>query len=77
MKMFFCMHSAENQQVTGSFKARGAFNKLAIISSKEDPSVKKVVLASTGNHAMACVRYFEYMYMQCEICSFNESECPL
>ncbi|MFZ3064018.1 MAG: pyridoxal-phosphate dependent enzyme [Nitrospirota bacterium] len=36
---------AENLQKTGSFKVRGAFNKL--IKLKSD----KVIAASTGNHA--------------------------
>jgi len=38
----------ENQQVTGSFKARGALNK--IVSLKN--SKTKIVTASTGNHGL-------------------------
>ena len=39
-------------QVTGSFKARGAFN--AILNLKRrDPSVKGVIAVSSGNHAQA------------------------
>ncbi len=39
----------ENLQVTGSFKLRGAFNKIASIS--EDKRTLGVVAASAGNHA--------------------------
>jgi threonine dehydratase len=39
----------ENQQLTGSFKARGALNKLLQIS--EDEKAKGVIAASSGNHA--------------------------
>lgn len=38
----------ENIQVTGSFKARGALNK--ILTLKDDP--REVVTASTGNHGL-------------------------
>ncbi len=41
----------ETCQVTGSFKARGAFNKLLSLSSAE--RTRGVVAASTGNHALA------------------------
>jgi len=39
----------ENLQTTGSFKIRGAFNKIASLS--EDERAKGVVAASAGNHA--------------------------
>ncbi|MEN8247890.1 MAG: threonine/serine dehydratase [Bacteroidota bacterium] len=39
----------ENQQVTGSFKARGALNKVLSLSRKEKE--KGIIAASTGNHA--------------------------
>ncbi|MEA3497950.1 MAG: threonine ammonia-lyase [Campylobacterota bacterium] len=39
----------ENLQLTGSFKLRGAFNKIATLSDNE--RVKGVVAASAGNHA--------------------------
>lgn len=39
----------ENRQKTGSFKVRGAFNKLAKL--KEEGSVSKVIASSAGNHA--------------------------
>ncbi|RLD22753.1 MAG: threonine/serine dehydratase [Bacteroidetes bacterium] len=41
----------ENQQVTGSFKARGALNKILSLSGEEKK--KGVITASTGNHAAA------------------------
>lgn len=42
----------ENLQVTGAFKARGAFN--AILSLRErDPAAKAVCSVSSGNHAQA------------------------
>jgi threonine dehydratase len=44
----------ENYQHTGSFKVRGAFNKL--LSLTEEEKVRGIVTASTGNHgaAVAC-----------------------
>ena len=41
----------ENQQVTGSFKPRGVFNKLLHLSSEE--RARGVVTASAGNHGQA------------------------
>lgn len=38
----------ENLQKTGSFKVRGAYNKISAIT---DPTVKTVVASSAGNHA--------------------------
>ncbi|XP_029655555.1 L-threonine ammonia-lyase isoform X2 [Octopus sinensis] len=45
----------ENLQRTGSFKVRGAFNKLCLLK-ESNPDIYKIgaVAASTGNHAMAC-----------------------
>lgn len=43
----------ETAQVTGSFKARGAFNKLLSLGERERAA--GVVTASTGNHALATV----------------------
>ncbi len=43
----------ENQQVSGSFKARGAFNKILSIPEK-DRAEMQYIAASTGNHAIAC-----------------------
>jgi len=42
----------ENLQHTGSFKARGALNK--ILSLSESEREKGIVTASTGNHGAAC-----------------------
>ncbi len=39
----------ENQQKTGSFKIRGAYNKLAVLAETTPP--KSVVASSAGNHA--------------------------
>jgi threonine dehydratase len=39
----------ENQQITGSFKARGALNKLLQLSAEERS--RGIVAASSGNHA--------------------------
>lgn len=41
----------ENLQKTGSFKARGAFNKLLSLNEKEKK--RGVVCYSSGNHAQA------------------------
>jgi threonine dehydratase len=43
----------ESLQVTGSFKARGALNKLLSLSAAERAA--GIVTASTGNHALAVV----------------------
>ena len=40
----------ENQQVTGSFKARGALNKIATLSPEE--KMRGVVTGSAGNHGL-------------------------
>ena len=40
----------ENYQVTGSFKARGATNKLMLLSEQ---SPQKIITASSGNHGSA------------------------
>lgn len=42
----------ENLQHTGSFKARGALNKILSLSKQE--RAKSIVTASTGNHGAAC-----------------------
>ena len=41
----------ENLQVTGSFKIRGAYNKIASLS--EEQIARGIVTASAGNHAQA------------------------
>ncbi|HUS78748.1 MAG TPA: threonine/serine dehydratase [Patescibacteria group bacterium] len=44
----------ENQQITGSFKARGAFNK--ILKLTEEEKGRGIVTASAGNHAQGVGR---------------------
>jgi threonine dehydratase len=41
----------ENQQITGSFKVRGALNKVLSLSAEQE--MRGVITASTGNHAAA------------------------
>ncbi|SFP72112.1 threonine ammonia-lyase [Hydrogenimonas thermophila] len=48
----------ENLQNTGSFKLRGAFNKIASLSNSE--RAKGVVAASAGNHAQGVALAAEY-----------------
>lgn len=46
----------ESEQLTGSFKIRGAFNKLLKLSSAGDVVKHSgIITASSGNHGMACV----------------------
>lgn len=46
----------ESEQVTGSFKVRGAFNKLMRIKEDvNDVSTIKAYTASSGNHGLACL----------------------
>ena len=46
-----CLVKLENLQHTGSFKVRGALNKLIALQHRDE--AKKVVTASTGNHGAA------------------------
>lgn len=55
----------ENVQVTGSFKARGAFNKLLSLTDGE--RVAGIVTASTGNHALAVAHALALLGVQGEI----------
>ena len=55
----------ENLQVTGSFKARGAINKLLSLSASELRG--GLVTASVGNHAMAMVHAMGLVDTQGEI----------
>ena len=48
----------ENLQITGSFKLRGAFNKIATLSESE--RLRGVVAASAGNHAQGVALTSEY-----------------
>jgi len=47
----------ENEQYTGSFKARGSLNKLLSLTS--DQRIKGVITASTGNHGLGFSRACE------------------
>lgn len=49
-QVFFKM---ENQQVTNSFKARGAFNTILAYHEKHKKFPEKIVASSSGNHAQA------------------------
>ena len=43
--------------MTGSFKLRGAFNKIMSLKEREPDILEKgFTTASSGNHALACVR---------------------
>ena len=55
----------ENLQVTGSFKARGAVNKLLSLSEKQRG--KGVVSASTGNHGAAVAYAAQKLNVPCSI----------
>ena len=48
----------EHKQRTGSFKLRGAHNKLSLLSQSlktGSGQMKTIVTASTGNHGLACL----------------------
>ncbi len=49
-QIFFKM---ENQQITKSFKARGAFNAILAYKEKHGKFPEKIVVQSSGNHAQA------------------------
>jgi threonine dehydratase len=55
----------ENVQVTGSFKARGAFNKLLSLTDSERAA--GIVTASTGNHALATAHALALLGIRGEI----------
>ena len=63
---------AENLQRTGSFKVRGAANKLRHLG---DDCANGVVAASAGNHAMALAHAAKALGVRCEV--FMPSEAPL
>jgi len=63
----------ENLQVTGSFKLRGAFNKIANISDEE--KTKGVVAASAGNHAQGLAYSAQYFNVNATI--FMPEATPL
>ena len=53
-----CYCLLESEQLTGSFKVRGAFNKLLQLL-ETNPEIRKtgVYTASSGNHGLACVSF--------------------
>ena len=55
----------ECAQVTGSFKARGALNKLLSLSPAE--RARGIVAASTGNHALAVAHALDLLGIEGEI----------
>ncbi len=63
----------ENLQLTGSFKLRGAFNKIAKLSDSE--RAKGVVAASAGNHAQGVA--FSSKHFGCEATIVMPEATPL
>src|SRR3954467_8297425 len=63
---------AENLQRTGSFKIRGALNKLAALG---DRCARGVTAGSAGNHAWACAQAARSRGVPCEV--FMPGEAPL
>lgn len=55
----------ENLQVTGSFKERGARNKLALLSERERQA--GVITASAGNHAQAVAYHAARLGISCTV----------
>lgn len=63
----------ENLQLTGSFKLRGAFNRLANMTKEKRQ--KGVVAASAGNHAQGLA--YAAMHFSCEATIFMPEATPL
>ena len=63
----------ENLQLTGSFKIRGAFNKLANLSQNDKQ--KGVIAASAGNHAQGLA--YSANYFNCQATIFMPEATPL
>ncbi|WP_305863512.1 threonine ammonia-lyase [Aliarcobacter butzleri] len=63
----------DNLQITGSFKIRGAFNRVAILDEKRRKN--GVVAASAGNHAQGLA--FAAKYFDCEATIFMPEATPL
>ncbi len=63
----------ENLQLTGSFKLRGAFNRVANLSQEKRD--KGVVAASAGNHAQGLA--YASNYFNCEATIFMPEATPL
>ena len=56
----------ENQQFTGSFKARGALNKILTLN-ESGKSISSVISASTGNHGAAVAYAARHAKIECNI----------
>jgi threonine dehydratase len=56
----------ENRQATGSFKERGALNKILLLSS--DERARGVIAASAGNHAQAVAYHAARRGIAAQIC---------
>ena len=56
----------ENLQVTGSYKERGALNKILLLT--EDERLKGVIAASAGNHAQAVAYHATRRGIAAQIC---------
>ena len=56
----------ENQQFTGSFKARGALNKILTLN-ESGKSISSVISASTGNHGAAVAYAARQAKIKCNI----------
>lgn len=63
----------DNLQLTGSFKLRGAFNKVAMLDDERKAS--GVVAASAGNHAQGLA--FAAHYFNCDATIFMPEATPL
>jgi threonine dehydratase len=63
---------AENLQRTGSFKLRGALNKLAALGER---CARGVTAGSAGNHAWACAQAAQARGVPCEV--FMPVEAPI
>src|SRR3954451_14578046 len=63
---------AENLQRTGSFKIRGALNKLAALGER---CARGVTAGSAGNHGWACAEAARSRGVPCEV--FMPEEAPL
>ncbi|MEA3383076.1 MAG: threonine ammonia-lyase [Campylobacterota bacterium] len=63
----------ENLQLTGSFKLRGAYNKIATLS--EDERSKGVVAASAGNHAQGVA--YSAQHFNCDATIIMPEATPL
>ena len=56
----------ENQQKTGSFKIRGASNKIAALVERGE--ITSAVASSAGNHAQGVMRHTFTIFPQLSLC---------